>query len=216
MSTLRDRIEGLSPWQFSGLLHGMLLLLAAGFLSSRPNRDLIDLTVIDVPTLNPAAQKMPDHVAKPIAAPKKPTAPAVFGVSRKAFTSDGMDGEAVKLGNTVVTAPDDRKLKDTDPDALPIPSDEFMVSAMPVLVSEVRVPYPPEARKYNVQGTVVMDLLVDAAGRVRQVTLLEGPGYGMNEAAMEAAKGFAFTPARIGEQPVAVRIRYAYRFVIER
>ncbi|RYZ73549.1 MAG: energy transducer TonB, partial [Proteobacteria bacterium] len=53
-------------------------------------------------------------------------------------------------------------------------------------------------------------------GKVRQANLVSGPGYGMNEAALQAIGSFEFEPAQVGEQAVAVRIRYSYRFVLER
>jgi protein TonB len=87
---------------------------------------------------------------------------------------------------------------------------------MPKLKSEIRVPYPIEARKKGIQGAVIMDLLIDQLGKVRQVSVVDGPGYGLNEAAAEGMKNFIFEPAKIGTQSVAVRIRYSYRFVIEK
>lgn len=140
----------------------------------------------------------------------------VFGVSRKSITSDdAATSTEVKQGNTVAKEFDDEKLKDDDQD-LPIPADELMVTAMPKLQSEVRIPYPPEAKAKGIQGAVVMDILIDAQGQVREVKLIQGPGAGLNEAALEAVKQFKFIPARIEAQVVAVRIRYAYRFVLEK
>jgi outer membrane biosynthesis protein TonB len=48
------------------------------------------------------------------------------------------------------------------------------------------------------------------------VSLIEGPNAELNAAAMAAAKGFQFSPALIRNKPVVVRIRYTYRFVLER
>jgi protein TonB len=98
---------------------------------------------------------------------------------------------------------------------LPSPADEFLVTSMPVLVSEVRIPYPEEAKKAGIEGPVVMDLLIDEQGKVRQVSLIKGPGFGLNDAALAAIKSFLFRPARIKDQSVAVKIRYTYRFVLE-
>jgi protein TonB len=61
----------------------------------------------------------------------------------------------------------------------------------------------------------VMDILVDGAGTVREAKLVNGPGAGLDEAALEAVKRFRFKPAEVDGKPVAVRIRYAYRFVLE-
>lgn len=100
--------------------------------------------------------------------------------------------------------------------SLPVAADELQVTEMPKLLSEVRIPYPEEARARGVEGTVKVDLLVDEFGVVRQSKVIEGPGYGLNEAALEAISGFKFTPAKTHEKPVAVRVRYSYRFVLDR
>lgn len=179
----------------------------------RPASDNLEFAIVEAPVEAPAAAKIPD-IFKP--RPKQeqlPKAHAVFGISRKAVHSD--EGLDVKTGNTVAKAPDDKKLAPDDPDALPIPVDEVLVSRMPRLRDEVRIPYPPDAKKAKIQGAVMMELLIDAAGSVREVKLLQGPGAGLNEAALQAVKGFRFEPALIQDKPVAVRIRYAYRFVLE-
>jgi TonB family protein len=141
----------------------------------------------------------------------------VFGISPKAVTSE--EGETVKAGNTVAKAPDQEVLQPGDPDvlpALPVPVDEYLVTSMPELKADVRVPYPPACKRKGIQGAVVMDLLIDPSGTVRETTLVEGPDAELNSAALSASKGFQFTPALIKNKPVAVRIRYVYRFVLER
>ena len=141
----------------------------------------------------------------------------VFGINKNALTSEGtsQEGIEVKVGNTVAKENDNLKLDKEDEVALPIPTDEFLVTEMPKLVSEVRIPYPIEARKLGLEGAVVMDLLIDTAGVVREVSLVRGPGESLNEAAMKALKNFKFVPAKVKEQLVAVKIRYTYRFVLE-
>jgi periplasmic protein TonB len=101
-----------------------------------------------------------------------------------------------------------------DEGSLPVPAEEFLVTQMPRLKHEVRLPYPPEAKAKNIQGLVVLNVLIDDQGKVRQAELVEGPGYGLNEAALKAIYSFEFSPAVIDKKPVAVRIRYAYRFVL--
>ncbi len=119
------------------------------------------------------------------------------------------------MGNTVAKAPDNENLDPNDDGKLPIPEDEYLLSSMPSLVSEVHIPYPAQARSENIEGPVVMDLLIDAQGRVRKAELISGPGHGLNEAALAAIEGFQFRPGQIGEKTVAVKIRYTYRFVLE-
>lgn len=173
--------------------------------------DPTEIEVIEAPHQAPKVIQISQ--APPRETPKHSN--AVYGVSRKSLTSE-TEGEEVKAGNTIAKTPDDKKLKATDPDSLPIPTDEYLVSQMPTLAEEVRIPYPADAKKKEIEGAVVMDLLIDDQGRVRQATLVQGLAPDLNEAALAAVKGFKFKPAMIQDKPVAVKIRYAYRFVLER
>ena len=90
-----------------------------------------------------------------------------------------------------------------------------MVTAMPRVVSEFRDPYPKEAKEKGIEGKVILEILIDNEGRVRKVHFIDGPGYGLNEVALASIKKFKFAPAKIGDQTVAVVIRYGINFVLE-
>lgn len=150
-------------------------------------------------------------------APPKPApvvAKKIFGLNKNTLQSDKPGAVEVKAGNTIAKEIDNEKINPEDADPLPIPTEEYLVQQMPRLKSEVRVPYPPQAKAKNIEGVVVMEVLIDDKGKVRQAKVLEGPGYGLNEAALEAIYKFEFSPAYMEKKPVAVRIRYAYRFVL--
>ncbi len=200
------------PWIVSSALHGIMLAsIAAVLLVGQHQKPVeVDIQILEAPKV----AQMPIRVIEPKVQPKKSLGREVFGISPKSVTSG--QGEEVKAGNTVAKAPDEEKLKPGDAESLPVPSEDYLVTSMPVLKNEVRVPYPPESRKRGIQGAVVMNLLIDESGKVREVTLIEGPNTEMNMAATAAARGFQFTPALIQNKPVAVRIRYIYRFVLER
>lgn len=169
----------------------------------------IDFEVIEAPKV--AAQ--PIQVAQRKIQPRKAFKHEVFGASRRSL--DSMAGEEVKAGNTVAKTPDQEKLRPEDPDSLPIPTEDYLISKMPELKAETRIPYPPGPKRKGIQGAVVMDLLIDMIGRVREAILVDGPDSDLNQAALAAVRNFQFTPAYVQEKPVAVRIRYAYRFVLE-
>jgi len=170
----------------------------------------VGLEVIDVPALAPRPLR-----AEPIPRPKaEPKRKAVFGLSTAA-PGDEKSSVAVKPGNTVAKENDTEKLLPGDDKSLPIPTDEYLVTQMPTLLSEFRVPYPVEAKRNRVQGPVTLDLLIDTDGNVRDARVLSGPGSGLNEAALEAVKKIKFRPARVEDKVVSVRIRYLYRFVLE-
>lgn len=68
--------------------------------------------------------------------------------------------------------------------------------------------YPPMLRDARVHGTVLVELVVEADGRVRpgspQLMDASHPAFG--EAALRAAERFRFTPAEVGGVRVPVRV----------
>ncbi|MCC7440288.1 MAG: energy transducer TonB [Bdellovibrionales bacterium] len=130
--------------------------------------------------------------------------------------SESESAAAIKEGNTLAKAQDDRALRPGDAEELPIPVEEYLVSSMPRPLREFRIPYPPGAKKKGVEGAVVMDILIDAKGEVRKADLVEGPLEELSRAALEAILKFKFAPAEAEGRPVAVRIRYVYRFILEK
>lgn len=210
MIALRHPLALSGLGHFFAILVGLLIAFRPDFRSQK-----IEIEVFDMPKVAP-----PSVVQNPSLAPKPKVEPKeerrqVFGVSRKAITTESESAAEIKQGNTVAKVQDDLKLNKDDADSLPIPTDDYLVTAMPRIQKEFRIPYPDEAKKAGVEGPVVMDLLIDDQGKVRQVTLVRGPGFGLNEAAIEAIQKFEFAPARVSEKSVAVRIRYTYRFVLE-
>jgi protein TonB len=213
----------LRPWQISLIIHLGIILVFVMLTQINFQTELIDVPVIyEVPqevqnltkieekpqvvlkSVNKAAQ---DHAAK--------NARQIFGTSRDSHT-DTSDSEGVeaKKGNTLAKISDDLVLKDTDAGALPTPTEEYLVSEMPAVVLEVIPVYPKEARDKKIEGSVVIDILIDDLGKVRDAKVLEGPEIFRNPA-LEAIKKFRFRPAKTENQAVAVRIRYTLNFKLE-
>jgi protein TonB len=85
----------------------------------------------------------------------------------------------------------------------------------PLLLGEVRIPYPDEARRSGVSGSVRLQVTIDAGGRVTRVSVISGPGFGLDEAAREALWKFRFKPgARRGAQ-VGSTFEYTYTFELD-
>lgn len=206
-------------WVLSMGIHGMFVLgWVLLSLSPSTKSQRVVLEVIE----NPKVSSVPIAARPLVQAPQVERKPkiekrAVFGLSQKAILApdSAQNSVDIKAGNTVAKAPDQLQMQPGDAASLPIPVEDYLVSAMPILKSEVRIPYPEEARKRGIEGPVVMDLLIDQEGQVRQVVLVSGPGYGLDEAASGAAQGFRFQPARVNDQSVSVKIRYTYRFVLK-
>lgn len=88
------------------------------------------------------------------------------------------------------------------------------VTEAPKVLKEKKIPYPASARRAGVEGVVELKLVINTNGVVESAELVRGPGYGLNEAALAAIKEFVFSPAKIGDNKVPVRILYKYRFML--
>jgi protein TonB len=68
-------------------------------------------------------------------------------------------------------------------------------------------PYPiytDEARHVKVQGTVTLQVLVDAQGKAAEIRMVRGVGYGLEERAAQTVRGWKFRPAQdAARRPVA-------------
>ena len=78
----------------------------------------------------------------------------------------------------------------------------------------VRPSYTEEARRARVEGRVRLELDVDDQGLVTAARVLEGLGYGLDEAALAAAKNLRFAAAQQDGRPVASRFILAMRFLL--
>jgi TonB family protein len=82
----------------------------------------------------------------------------------------------------------------------------------PRLLREVRATYSEEARQRNLQGEVVLEIVVRRDGRVGDVRVLQGLGAGLDQRAMDAVRQWQFAPARRRGTPVDVLVEVAVEF----
>jgi TonB family protein len=81
-----------------------------------------------------------------------------------------------------------------------------------------RATYTPEpefseqARHAKYQGTVVLNIIIDKAGKISQIRLERPLGLGLDENAMEGVKRWRFNPATRNGQPVAVEMNIEVSF----
>ncbi len=163
----------------------------------------------DIPIVVTTTPKLTNTKTNPIE-PKK-----IFGINKNTLTNEGnASAVAIKAGNTIAKEVDQTPMRPEDETSLPIPAEEYLISNMPKLKTDIKIPYPPEARKNNIEGLVVLEILIDENGKVRSANLIEGPGFGLNEAALKSIYDFEFSPAMIDQKPVPVKIKYGYRFIL--
>jgi TonB family protein len=73
-------------------------------------------------------------------------------------------------------------------------------------------PYPKKARKLKLKGSVLVETIVTAKGEPTEIQVLESAGTLLDEAVVEAIRGWRFEPARKGGVKVSVRWRYQQTF----
>jgi vitamin B12 transporter len=76
----------------------------------------------------------------------------------------------------------------------------------PEAIEPVAAEYPPAALRARLEGTVVLELDIDAQGTVTEAKVIEPAGHGFDEAARAAALRAPYRPARRGDTPAASRI----------
>jgi protein TonB len=77
-------------------------------------------------------------------------------------------------------------------------------------------PYPVAARRRGQEGVVLLSVLVSEAGLPKEIKLARSSGAPvLDEAALEAVKGWKFVPARQGERSVAAWVEVPIRFRLE-
>ena len=86
----------------------------------------------------------------------------------------------------------------------------------PTLRKSVEAEYPEEAFAAQQTGTVQLEIDIDADGKVIAAQVTQPAGFGFDEAALKAVQQFEFTPAEVDGKPAAVRIGYAYEFVLRK
>ncbi|MGA9520157.1 MAG: TonB family protein [Myxococcaceae bacterium] len=156
----------------------------------------------------------PPNDAPPPETPSKPV-PIITGISMSSTTSAGTF--AAPVGNTAYGRIDG---KAADPGQVKqyrapkyVPS--YQLDREPSVLSDVKIPYPPDAKRAGIEGTVVLSVKIDEKGNVVAVKILSGPGYGMNEAAADAVRRFKYSPAIQGGEPVGTEITHRYTFYLD-
>ncbi|MHC1692588.1 MAG: energy transducer TonB [Sphaerochaetaceae bacterium] len=84
----------------------------------------------------------------------------------------------------------------------------------PVETLRKHLEYPAVAKRQGREGLVMLELYISAQGIIEHIEVLEDPGYGMAQAAVDTFKGIVCTPAKKDGTPIAVRMRYPIRFTL--
>jgi protein TonB len=84
----------------------------------------------------------------------------------------------------------------------------------PRLLKEVRADYTDEARRANVTGEVVLEIVVRRDGSVGDVRILRRLGSGLEQRAVHAVRQWRFAPATLKGVPVDVIVEVGVEFTL--
>lgn len=82
----------------------------------------------------------------------------------------------------------------------------------PRLLKEVRADYTDQARRANISGEVVLEIVVRRDGSVGDVRILQRLGSGLDQRAVDAVRQWRFAPARLKGVPVDVIVEVGVEF----
>jgi len=71
---------------------------------------------------------------------------------------------------------------------------------------QARVVKPEQAKQNNISGKVLVKTYIDDLGKVVRTEIIQGLGFGCDEAAMRAVRSTRFSPGKLGGQYVRVQM----------
>ena len=83
----------------------------------------------------------------------------------------------------------------------------------PKLLKQIKPKYPNEAFKKKIEGTVLVEFIVETTGDVRETRILESVP-GLDEAAVRTVRSWRFSAARLKGVPVRVIARAPVSFCV--
>ena len=98
-------------------------------------------------------------------------------------------------------------------DELPKLGEYVYVEELPEAVTKVQPEYPDIARQANVDGTVMLQVLVGKDGKVKDAKVVKSVAM-LDAAALSAVKQWIFKPALSNNKPVAVWVAVPMKFTL--
>jgi TonB family protein len=127
---------------------------------------------------------------------------ASTGFGSGVATGDGSGRVNASRGNGVVqTAAFGDAAAKPDPSVHPKAA-EVAPNTLPAQILSKPTPaYTDEARQLKVEGEVLLEVVLEASGRVKVLRVVRGLGHGLDESAVRAAQQISFRPALRDGQP---------------
>lgn len=142
------------------------------------------------PTIILQAKSLTPIPNAPLGLPNGAPGPPSGGSGRRGGIGDGEDGG---IGNNRGTGMEGIRAEPLRAGIKP-----------PVVVFKLEPEYSEQARKARVQGTVVLEGVIDEKGLTHALKVRDGLGFGLDEQAIDAVKQWRFRPATRDGKPLAI------------
>lgn len=157
-------------------------------------------------------QAKPTQVKTEVPDSSPPPEP-VLGLSKDSFAEEGKGTFSVPAGNSTMVEDQGKRLA---PEEVRKLDRDLSEDAKLVAGSFIKPDYTPEAEDTGLEGAFVIEVYIDATGKVLEAELLKKIGFGMDERVLNAAKKARFSPRKnpLG-QPLAGWTELKIRLTLE-
>jgi protein TonB len=181
----------------------------------------------------PAKKHLPKEPRPTTAPPPKETTPApaplplALGLTLSSTTQGG-HGAKFAVGDSLMGEPDRIAHAPRPPRRAAVPragTDAPVAVRAPLTNNRTSVAaklqrstmpvYPLAAKNQGLEGVVVLAITIGPDGRVEDVRVLRGLGFGLDESALKAARQTQWQPATLDGQPIRSTRRFNVRFTLQ-
>jgi protein TonB len=226
---LRSRFSGSVPVSIAAHAVALLVLIVIPLVSDlgvpMPFDDIGPVVIKAAPAPPPPAERPPRTVtprplpavpegaptmAPPRIAPETPTAAPFTPTS---IVADGVPADLAGGFpggvSTPVAAPPPAR---PQPPVGPVRAAQL--PELPHKIVDAHPLYPDIARSNHIEGTVVLEAVIDTAGRVTQLRVLKSVPL-LDQAALDAVRQWKYTPSIYYGRPVSVLMTITVRFTLQ-
>jgi len=171
---------------------------------TEPRRDPVAFEIAPAPK-PPPARKPPPPPRTPPKTPPPPAALLSASLSGLSFGLAAFDGAALGASDAVLGGA-----------GADVVMTEATVDEAPRPIRQSAPQYPARARARDLEGHVLLSVLIGEDGSVQDVQVLDAdPPHVFEDAAREAVRAWRFQPARYQGRAVAIRVQQTIRFTLE-
>ena len=220
-----ELMEVARPYMLRAIIGAMVVMLASfglfalvNFIQAQQEQAIpvVQMQVSDLAAPPPLTQDTPPpqvqvqpSAAPPVAAIPVPVPDAEAPPEQTIMTQEEISTSTPGIstegdGRAIVVAPPAEE-------SMPGLGEYVYVEELPEAIKRVAPRYPDLAREAGVDGTVLVQALVDKGGKVRDVRVQKSIPM-LDQAAVDAVKQWTFKPALSNNKPVAVWVAVPVKF----